>query len=93
MTASRKLSDDKWESADTWWGFKEGIVALAPYNERIPADVVAEAEAIKAGIIDGSYDVFTGPIKDQSGKVRLAEGRLTDGDLLTMDWYVEGVQS
>ena len=89
----QKVMDKKWESADTWWGFKEGIVALAPYNERIPADVVAEAEAIKAGIIDGSYDVFTGPIKDQSGKVRLAEGRLTDGDLLSMDWYVEGVQS
>ncbi len=89
----QKVMDKKWESADTWWGFKEGIVALAPYNERIPAEVVAEAEAIKAGIIDGSYDVFTGPIKDQSGEVRLAEGTLSDGDLLSMDWYVEGVQS
>ena len=36
---------------------------------------------------------FDGPIKDQSGKVVVSEGeRLSDEDLLKMDWYVEGVQ-
>jgi len=44
----------------------------------------------KAGI----YEVFTGPIADQSGKERVSKGqRMDDKDLLAMDWYVKGVQS
>ncbi len=40
------------------------------------------------------YEVFTGPIADQSGKERLSKGqRMDDKDLLVMDWYVKGVQS
>jgi basic membrane protein A and related proteins len=47
-----------------------------------------------AGWKDGSYDVFNGPIEDQSGKERLAMGeRMTDADLAVLDWYVKGVQS
>ena len=42
----------------------------------------------------GTYDVFTGPISDQTGKERVAKGqRMEDKDLLVMDWYVKGVQS
>jgi len=85
--------DNKWSSTDTWWGMKEGAIEMAPYNERVPADVQAAADAIKNGITDGSVNPFTGPIKDNEGTVRLAEGALTDGDLHKMDWYVEGVQS
>jgi simple sugar transport system substrate-binding protein len=37
------------------------------------------------------FDPFTGPIKDQSGKERLKAGqRATIGELLSMDWFVEG---
>ena len=54
----------------------------------------AAADKIIAGTKDGSYDVFTGPIADQSGKERIAKGeRMPDKDLLVMDWYVKGVQS
>ena len=42
---------------------------------------------------DGSYDVFTGPMVDQSGKERLAKGaRMEDKDLAVIDWYVKGVE-
>jgi simple sugar transport system substrate-binding protein len=85
--------DGKWETGDTWWGFKEGVLEMSPYNEAIPADVQAAAEATRTGIIDGSVNPFAGPIKDNEGKERLASGVLGDGDLHKMDWYVEGVQS
>ena len=85
--------DGKWEMGDTWWGFKEGVLEMSPYNEAIPADVQAAAEATRTGIIDGSVNPFAGPIKDNAGKERLASGALGDGDLHKMDWYVEGVQS
>ena len=38
------------------------------------------------------FDPFTGPIKDQDGKERLKAGqRATYGELLSVDWFVEGV--
>lgn len=38
------------------------------------------------------FDPFTGPIKDQSGKVRIETGRrATHDELWTMDWFVPNV--
>src|SRR5208337_3609704 len=46
------------------------------------------------GMKEGTVDVFTGPIQDQSGKERLpASERMKDADLAVIDWYVKGVQS
>ena len=52
-----------------------------------PGKIIADTKA-------GTYEVFTGPISDQSGKERIAKGqRMEDKDMLVMDWYVKGVQS
>ena len=60
----------------------------------MPENVRAAADKIIAGYKDGSYDVFTGPISDQTGKERVAKGeKLTLKDLATIDWFVKGVQS
>lgn len=88
----QKALDKKWESTDTWWGMKEGAIEMSAYNEAVPADVRAAADAVKEGITNGSLNPFSGPIKDQAGEVRLESGALSDGDLHKMDWYVEGVQ-
>ena len=38
------------------------------------------------------FDPFTGPIKDQSGKIRIPEGtRATHDDLWTIDWFVDNI--
>lgn len=86
--------DGSWSSGDTWWGLKEGAVGIAPYNDAMPADVAAAADNVKNGIIAGTWDPFAGPVNDQSGTERVPNGgTLDDGQLLTMDWYVAGVQS
>jgi simple sugar transport system substrate-binding protein len=73
---------------------KEGMLGMAPYSKVVPENVRAAADKITAGTKDGSYEVFTGPIEDQSGKERVAKGqRMEDKDMLLMDWYVKGVQS
>ena len=83
----------KWESMDTWAGIKDGMVHMAPYSDAVPADVQKAADAIKAGIVDGTMHPFAGPIKNQKGEVVVKEGEtVSDGDLLGMNWYVEGVQ-
>lgn len=90
----QEVLDGSWASGSAWWGFAEGIMEMSEYNSRIPADVVDAAEDVQDGIVDGSYDPFAGPIKDQSGKMRVEKGqKLNDGALAGMDWYVEGVQA
>ncbi|MBA7643643.1 hypothetical protein ES703_51375 [subsurface metagenome] len=38
------------------------------------------------------FDPFTGPIKDQEGRIRIEAGRRgTHDELWTMDWFVENV--
>lgn len=83
-----------WVSDDSWPGIAAGEVVIGEYNEKIPADVVAAAEAVKTGIVDGSLNPFTGPIVDNTGTERVAAGEvIDDAGLWAMDWYVEGVNA
>ena len=76
-----------------WEGLESGMVSLAPVSENgrngIQNAVVAEQQRI----LSGHYDVFYGPIYDNEGTLRVAEGEcMTDNAMLNeFDWYVEGV--
>ena len=90
----KALLDGSWKSTDTWDGFKEGTVVISPYNKAIPADVVAAADEIQAGYKAGTYNIFTGPIYDQDGNLKVKDGEvISDADLAVMDWFVKGVES
>jgi basic membrane protein A len=46
----------------------------------------------QADLEAGSIVAFKGPIKDQDGNVRVAEGEvLTDDQMSAVDWLVEGM--
>jgi len=87
--------DGTWEESSAWPGLKEGEVVIGPYNPKIPADVVAEAERVKNGIIDGSIHPFAGPIVDTTGKVWAEEGDIIDdGEFWAQEaWYAEGMEA
>jgi basic membrane protein A len=88
-----QVVDGSWKSSDIWWGLKEGLVELAPISSKVPAETVALVESERTRIVDGSWDVFSGPIKNQKGEVVVKEGeKMTDGDMLGMNWFVEGVE-
>lgn len=75
-----------------WLGMEDDIVFTADWSPDIPADLVAEIEARQAEIKAGTFDVFKGPLVDQTGTERFAEGVvMTDGEILGMDWHVAGV--
>jgi simple sugar transport system substrate-binding protein len=94
ISRAQAMLAGKWEADDAWWGIKEGAVTLAPYNKALPANVVAASDKVVNGYKDGSYDVFTGPIYDQVGTMKVPKGeRMSLKDLATIDWYVKGVQS
>ena len=93
VARAKAVLDGTWESADEWSGLKTGMVEMAPYGEAVPADVRKLADDTIAAIKDGSLHPFTGPIKDQAGTVRIPAGETaSDEALLTMDWYVPGVE-
>ena len=88
----RAKMEGTWEAGNVWHGINEGMVGFAPMSDLIPADLRAEAEGMIAAISAGEYHPFTGPINKQDGTPWLAEGEVApDGDLLTMDFYVEGI--
>ncbi len=88
----KAVMDGTWESTDTWDGIAEGMVQFAPFSDKLPADVVARAEATIAAIGSGEFSPFTGPINKQDGSVWLAEGEVADdGTLAGLNFYVEGI--
>lgn len=84
--------DGTWESQDTWDGIKQGMVGIAAFSDKIPADVKAMAQQAVDDIVAGKRHSFTGPINKQDGTPWLKAGETaSDGDLASMGFYVEGV--
>ncbi len=95
ISRAQAVMDGSWKGGgDSWWGIKEGAIVMSPFNKSMPADVASAGNAIISGYKDGSYDVFTGPIMDQSGKAMVEKGqRMPLDKLAVIDWYVKGVES
>ncbi len=89
---TRAVIDGTWESVDTWNGIGDGMVGIGEITDAVPAEVKAEALALKASLADGSYHAFTGPLNKQDGSAWLGEGESADdGTLAGMNFYVEGI--
>ena len=86
------VMDDTWVSDDLWGGIGSGMIVVASVNDNLPDDVKAGIDDLVTRIGDGSFHPFTGPIYDQEGVERIAVGvTMTDEELASMDWYVQGV--
>ncbi|TRW99128.1 BMP family ABC transporter substrate-binding protein [Paracoccus sp. M683] len=84
--------DGTWESKGTWAGIGDGEVEIGEITDAVPAEVKAEAEALRDQIGSGAYHPFTGPLKKQDGSDWLAEGQVaTDEELSGMNFFVEGI--
>ncbi len=95
--AVQQVMDGTWVSSQYWGGWKDGVVDLSPIGAMVPEDVKAmaatEIDAFRAGE-STIYTIFTGPLVDQDGTERIAAGvAMTDEELLSMDWLVEGVEA
>jgi len=90
---AEEVKNGTWKSAALWPGMKDGLVELAPMSKKVPADVQKLVTEKTTAIKAGTFHPFTGPIKDQAGKEKVAAGVIvSDADLLSMNWFVEGVQ-
>ncbi|MDL2306549.1 BMP family ABC transporter substrate-binding protein [Desulfovibrio sp. OttesenSCG-928-C06] len=88
----KQVREGTWKAGSFWPGLETGAVNISDFGAMVPQDVRDLVNARKQEIIDGKYVVFSGPVKDQNGQVRVEAGKvLSDQELLSMDWFVEGV--
>src|SRR5437763_2781357 len=84
--------DGTWKSGSDYGSMTENFVDIAPFGTSVPQSARDAINQKKAALKSGSFYEFTGPIKDQSGAVHVTAGqKLTLNDILTMDWFVQGV--
>ena len=82
-----------WKPEQTAWGIKENLVVLSGLNQAVPADVAKLFMQKKKDIVDGKLLPFGGPIKDNTGAVKVAAGAsLPMAEVLSLNWLVDGVE-
>jgi len=89
----REMVEGTWEPNEygAFPGMAEGVVALAPISDAVPAELRERIDAVKAEIVAGEFSPFDGPITAQDGTVVVAEGEsIDDGGLWAMDFLVAG---
>lgn len=75
-------------------GLKEGFVKMSPYGPAVSEAAKKQADAVKAMMVAGTFDIFKGPIKDNKGATVIAAGatqKQRDIELEKMNYLVEGV--
>lgn len=84
--------DGTWAPSVYWGGIADGVVDISDFGDCVSEETKAAVNEAREKIVSGEFDVFTGEIKDQNGEVKVAEGqKLSDEELLSMMWFVEGV--
>ena len=88
----REVMDGTYTTESYWGGLDETIVDLAPMSDRVSDDVKSLVGERSDLLTSGQWDVFCGPIVGANGNLVVAEGNcLTDEEMLSMDYFVEGV--
>ena len=89
----RDVLDGKWQPMQSWWGVKEGAIDLVGVASDVPQDAKDKLASVKAGLKNGSFIIWKGPIADQSGKEVLAKDKVADDKFLqSLNFYVKGVE-
>jgi len=84
--------DGTWEPIFLRCGIADGCMAIAPFGPNVPQDVQDAVAQAKAAIESGEIVAFAGPILDQDGTVRVAEGEVLSEEAMgSVDWFVQGV--
>ena len=75
-----------------WWeGIDTGVFNVDPIADWVPVAAVADVDAARQAMIDGTLDPFDGPLYRQDGSLAVPEGEvLSDEDLWGMTYFIQG---
>lgn len=92
----RAVLDGAWKAGNVWGGVREGMIRVGHFGTKVPERVQQEVLAAQKELADGTRHPFRAgkrPVRDNQGREVIAPGQtLSDGQILQMDWLVEGVQ-
>ena len=81
-----------WKPQEIKWGLKEGLVVMTPLNPAVTPEAAKAFEEKKKAMVEGKFEPFQGPVKDQSGAIKVATGKtMPQAELMSLNYYVEGV--
>jgi basic membrane protein A and related proteins len=95
VSTVREVLEGKWKTSPTkiWWGVKEGAIDIVSIADDVPAEVKDKVAKVKAGLKDGSFAIWKGPITDNAGKVQVEKDKVADDEFLGgIKFYVKGVE-
>ena len=86
--------DGKWTGGTSaWWGVKEGAIDIVSIAADVPDDTKKRVADVKAGLKDGTFSIWKGPIMDNTGKELIAKDVVADDKFLGgLKTYVKGVE-
>ena len=93
IKATRDALEGKWTTGQAWWGVKEGAIDMVSIAADVPDETKKRIDEIKAGLKDGSFAIWKGPIMDNTGKELIAKDVVADDKFLGgLKTYVKGVE-
>jgi simple sugar transport system substrate-binding protein len=93
MKATKDALEGTWTTGGVWWGVKEGAIDIVSIAEDVPAETKAKVDAVRAGLKDGSFAIWKGPLVDNTGKTLLKKDEVADDKFLSgVNFYVKGVE-
>jgi basic membrane protein A len=91
--AVKDALDGSWKTGQEWWGVKEGAIDLVSVSDKVSAEAKAAVDKAKAGLKDGSFHPWKGPVVDQAGKTVVEKDKMPDDKfMLGINFYVKGVE-
>jgi basic membrane protein A and related proteins len=89
----QQVMDGTYNASESFYGgLDTGLVDLAPFSPLVPEEIIALVEERRALMESGEWDIFCGPVIGANGNTVVEEGScLTDAEMLSMDFFVEGV--
>jgi basic membrane lipoprotein Med (substrate-binding protein (PBP1-ABC) superfamily) len=89
---AQQVINGTWKPAHIRRGLEAGFITLGEFGPRVPEEVKKIVLEYKDKLISGELQPFAGPIRDQEGKIRIAEGEVWGPmDMGKFDWLAEGI--
>src|SRR5437773_8149098 len=68
IKATKDALDGTWTTGQAGWRVQEGAIDIVSISDKVPAELKDKVEKVKAGLKDGSYVIWKGPIVANDGK-------------------------
>ena len=93
IKAVNDVMNNTWATGNSWWGVKDGAIDMVSIAADVPEDAKKKLDEVKAGLKDGTFAIWKGPIVDNTGKVRVEKDKVAEDDFLRgVNFFVKGVE-